>query len=137
MRRHLATNNDKQIPGLTRYSEYHLALDYDRKRLYAFNRWGTGIIETDYDGRKRKLTTNYSSETGRLSVDAVGNFLYWNDLSSPIIVKMNVSSRDISPFIPLPVSYTVRKLLVVDKSRQPQGNLIYMLIKVSVCLQAS
>ena len=122
MRRHLATNNDKQIPGLMRYQEYYLALDSGRKQLYVFNRWGTGILEMDYDGRKRKLTTNYYS--GRLSVDVVGNFLYWNDLSSSIIIKMNVSSRDISRYIPLPESNTVRKLLVVDKSRQPEGKLI-------------
>ena len=137
MRRHLATNNDKQINE--RNPVLYLALDYDRKRLYAFDRWGTGnlIIEMDYDGRNRNHTTNYGSVSGDWLVDVVGNFFYWNDRSSPIIIKMNVSSRDISRYIPFPAGYTVRKLLVVDINRQSEGKLIYMLVKVSVCLQAS
>ena len=136
MQRHLATNNDKQIYGFNRNPVYDLALDYNRKRLYGFKRWGTSnvIIEMDYDGHNRNHTTHYGPVFGCWSVDVVGNFLYWNDRSSPIIIKMNVSSRDISRYIPLPKGYTVRKLLVVDKNRQSEGKLIYMLVNVSVRL---
>ena len=95
------------------------------------------IIEMDYDGRNRNQRINCGSVYGDWSVDVVGNFLYWNVRNSHIIIKMNVSSRDISRYIPLPKGYTVRKLLVVDKNRQPEGKLIYMLVKVSVCLKAS
>ncbi|XP_028416145.1 pro-epidermal growth factor-like [Dendronephthya gigantea] len=125
MRRHLATNNEKQIYGFNRYENYVLALDYKRKRIYAFEEIEEAnvIIEMNYDGRDRNHTTNYGSSGfgGRLSVDVIGDFLYWKERNSPIIIKMNVTSRDISRYIPVPKGFTVRKLLVVDKDRQPEG----------------
>ncbi|XP_028412352.1 low-density lipoprotein receptor-related protein 4-like [Dendronephthya gigantea] len=125
MRRHLATNNDKQIYDLNINDYYDLALDYNRKRVYAYEGVGTinVIIEMDYDGRKSNQTTNYGSADhfGGMSVDVIGDFLYWKERISPIIIKMNVTSRDIFRYIPLPKGFDVRKLLVVDKDRQPEG----------------
>ncbi|XP_028416978.1 EGF-containing fibulin-like extracellular matrix protein 1 [Dendronephthya gigantea] len=54
-------------------------------------------------------------------VDVIGDFLYWKERISPIVLKMNVTSRDISRYIPLPKGFDVRDLLVVDKDRQPEG----------------
>ena len=123
MRRHLATKNDKKIYSSKRNSNNYLALDYHRKRLYAFEGWGIGnvIIKMDYDGRNRNHTADNGSLSGRLSVDIIKNFLYWKGRNSPLIIKMNISSGYISRYIPLPEGSTRAKLLVVDQNRQPKG----------------
>ncbi|XP_028418865.1 low-density lipoprotein receptor-related protein 4-like [Dendronephthya gigantea] len=131
IRRHLATNNDKQIYGFNRSSKYSLALDYNRKRVYAYGLLETAnvIIGMDYDGLNSNPTTNYSSPVFNdwMSVDVVGNFLYWKERLriSPMIIKMNATSRNISRYIPLPKGFDVRKLLVVDKYRQRQGKFVH------------
>ncbi|XP_028412329.1 pro-epidermal growth factor-like [Dendronephthya gigantea] len=125
MRRHLATKKEKQIYAFNRDEDYYLALDYHRKRVYAYEGRGSVnvIIEMDYDGRNSDHTTNYGSAVlrGWMSVDVIGDSLYWKERSSPIVMKMNVTSRDISRYIPLPKGFNLRKLLVVDKDRQPEG----------------
>ncbi|XP_028410800.1 pro-epidermal growth factor-like [Dendronephthya gigantea] len=129
MRSHLATKKEKQIHGFNRNGFYYVTLDYNRKRVYAYEGWGTVnvIIEMDYDGRNSNQTTNYSSADRRrwMSVDGVGDFLYWKERSSPIVIKMNVTSRNISRYIPLPKGFDVRKRLVVDKDRQPEGKFVH------------
>ncbi|XP_028410850.1 scavenger receptor cysteine-rich type 1 protein M130-like [Dendronephthya gigantea] len=135
MRRHLATNKEKQIYG---NDADYLALDKNRKRVYAYEGWGTvnAIIEMDYDGRNINQTTNYGSAvlSGRMSVDVVGDFLYWKERSSPIVIKMNVTSKDISRYIPLPKGFVGIKLLVVDKDRQPEGGCQNISCRHGYCL---
>ncbi|XP_028412347.1 pro-epidermal growth factor-like [Dendronephthya gigantea] len=138
MRRHLATKKEKQIYGFNRDNEYFLAFDYNRKRVYAYDGYGTVnvIIEMDYDGLNINQTTNYGAAvlSGWMSVDVIGDFLYWKERSSPIVIKMNVTSRDISRYIPLPKRFDVRKLLVVDKNRQPEGGCQNVSCRHGYCL---
>ncbi|XP_028416108.1 low-density lipoprotein receptor-related protein 4-like [Dendronephthya gigantea] len=125
MRRHLTANDDKQLYHFHRFGECYLALDYNRKRVYAYEGLGkvNVIIEMDYDGLNINQTTNYGSADryGWMSLAVIGNFLYWKERISSIVIKMNVTSRNISRYIPLPKGFDVRKLLVVDKDRQPEG----------------
>ncbi|XP_028412313.1 low-density lipoprotein receptor-related protein 1B-like [Dendronephthya gigantea] len=138
MRRHLAAKKEKQVYGFNRNGVYYLALDYNRKRVYTYERRGTDnvIIEMDYDGRNSNQTTNYGSAVvgGMMSVDVIGDFLYWKERISPIVIKMNVTSRNISRYIPLPKGFDVRKLLVVDKDRQPEGGCQNVSCRHGYCL---
>lgn len=128
MRRDLATNSDKQIFNFGR-EEHYLALDYHRKRVYAFKtmeRANVIMIEMDYEGRKRNHIIKYgfSGQAGIIAADVFGSFLYWKQDSSPIIFKMNVSSRDISRYIPFLKGNILTKFLVVDENRQSKGKFL-------------
>ena len=105
-----------------------MTLDHSNKRLYTHAYSGSDesneINVTNYDGNYKRQIIRYHSAGSLSSLDVVGNTFYWNTRSSPIIMKINISNKETLRYIPLPKDYTVKKLLVVDKSRQPVGRFI-------------
>lgn len=97
-----------------------ITLDYVNKRVKLLTSKGR-LFSMDYDGRNQRLMFSDPLIYSGLFSE-FGKSMYFRKKRSPLhIVEMNVMSRNISRYIPLPGDEYPQTLIVVSRSLQPEG----------------
>jgi hypothetical protein len=96
-----------------------MSLDYLNKRVTILTLLGY-LVLMDYDGGNRsEILIDRSIRSGVFS--QIGSSMFFRKTNSPVIVEMNVTSRNISRYIWSTGGKYSMKLIVVDRFLQPGG----------------
>ena len=96
-----------------------MILDYLNKRVIILTERGV-LVSLNYDGGNR------SEILGDRQIDSgefyrIASLMYFRKTSSPVIVEMNMISRNISRYLWFTDGKYPNRLIVVDRSLQPGG----------------
>ena len=95
-----------------------ITLDYLNKQVYLINHDGL-IFSLNYDGgNQRRMIGILQPRVDFFALDIYRNTLFFQKTD---LLGLDVHNRNISRYIPLPENSTLQNIIVIDKSRQPNG----------------